>query len=119
MKLSTTDNFTAEQLVKSEGTIEFRVPEGPTLNIFQESESRWSIRDGLLCEVPLKMNLTQTSGAQSVHIDNLLKSMNEQAQARIKGRLATCKTLVSLNEEAFVVSVPQKNVETRCTRKGK
>ena len=117
MTLKTNETFMTDQLVKSEGNIAFQIPEGPTLNIFVDSESRWNLRDSTLCDVPLKMELTQTSGEQNVHIDNLLKSMRGQVEARISGKLATCRTIISLDEKKLVLRVPQKNVDTKCVRK--
>ena len=117
MTLKTNETFLSDQLVKSEGNIAFQIPEGPTLNIFVDSESRWNLRDSSLCDVPLKMNLTQTSGEQNVHIDNLLKSMRGQVEARISGKLATCRTIMSLDDKKLVLQVPQKNVDTKCVRK--
>ena len=117
MTLKTNETFLENQLVKSEGNIAFQIPEGPTLNIFVDSESRWNLRDSMLCDVPLRMDLTQTSGEQNVHIDNLLKSMKGQAEARINGKLATCRSIVSLDDKRLVLRVPQKNVDTTCVRK--
>ena len=117
MTLKTNETFHADQLVKSEGNIGFQIPEGPVLNIFVESESRWNLRDSTLCDVPLRMDLTQTSGEQNVHIDNLLKSMRGQVEARISGKLATCRTIVSLDDKKLVLRVPQKGVNTNCVRK--
>lgn len=116
MRLSVKETYGDDLSLKSEGTIEFRVPEGPSLNIFVESESRWSLRGDTLCDVPRKMDLTQTSGEENVHIDNLLKSMREQVKARIEGNLATCRTIVSVSATTMQLQVPQKPVETRCIR---
>lgn len=116
MRLSVKETYGEDLSLKSEGTIEFRVPEGPSLNIFVESESRWSLRGDTLCDVPRKMDLTQTSGEENVHIDNLLKSMREQVKARIEGNLATCRTIVSVSASTMQLQVPQKSVETRCIR---
>ena len=116
MRLSVKETYGEDLSLKSEGTIEFRVPEGPSLNIFVESESRWSLRGDTLCDVPRKMDLTQTSGEENVHIDNLLKSMREQVKARIEGNLATCRTIVSVSATTMQLQVPQKPVETRCIR---
>ena len=137
MEMRTDEVFQKDQRSKSEGGITFSAPNGPVLQLYMTGKSRWRVTktDGAkvvpgstgvtrvqrfnLCEVPLEIDFAQVSGAENVHVDQLLASMKKQGKARIQGNLETCRDIVSISDTDLVLKTPQKEVETRCKREGK
>ena len=117
MELDAKDVFTPDHLSKSEGKLKFTWTDGTTLNLFLETTSRWRIDGDQLCDVPVTMNFTQTSGEPNPYVDQLLAAMQNQADKRIKGNLETCRVIQSLTDKKLILALPtnQGSALTRCS----
>ena len=119
MKLKLEESFGENGDASTEGVIEFVVPNGPSLNIYIKSESRWTVKESKLCDTPVEMALTQTSGAPNPLVDQLLTGMRKQAKTRIDGKLTTCRAMTEVTPSSMVLKTLDSAIETKCKRKVK
>ena len=119
MKLNLEESFGDNGRGRTEGIIEFIVPNGPSLNLYIKGESRWALQESKLCDTPVEVTLTQTSGAPSPLVDQLLAGMRKQAKARIEGKLMTCRAITEVTPTSMVLKTLDSAIETKCKRKVK